>query len=305
MNEKVSILLSVYKPNEVFLTKQLLSLNNQTYDNLELIVWNDCPQCSIDIKIFNECITNFPFRIVDEHINLGYAKAFEKLVTLADGKYVCFCDQDDIWEEEKVELCVSALKAENGTVAVCDKSIIDENDKICVESVRKQSRWKSLIWSTGDDITSRSIFTCYATGMSIHAKKSEIEKFIPFANGFAHDHWLMAVLSADGKAVYVERPLVQYRRYGKNVTGVLSGVHCKRDYYNSRCNLTGFIGEFEKYFPNFKELPEIKKCNSARMSKNPFRLIRYRRFIPDIFIYEFFLGFCPDFVFKFFIEHFL
>ena len=192
MNDKVSILLSIYRPKEEFLKKQLLSLNAQTYDNLELVVWNDCPEVGVDEKLFSSCITAFPYKIYDEHINLGYAKAFEKLVTLANGEYICFCDQDDIWEKEKIEECISALKSENGTVAVCDKSIIDENDVLQVESVRKKSSWKCDTWFTGDDITGRAIFMCYSAGMAIHAQKSEVEELIPFVKTAAHDRWLVA-----------------------------------------------------------------------------------------------------------------
>lgn len=305
MNEKVSILLSIYKPKEEFLKKQLISLNEQTYDNLELVVWNDCPECAVNEQVFSNCITAFPYKVYDEHTNLGYAKAFEKLVTLADGEYICFCDQDDVWEKEKISECISALKKENGTVVVCDKSIIDEDDKISVKSVRANSSWKSETWSTGDDITGRAIFVCHSAGMSIHAKKSDVIKYIPFARNAAHDRWLMAVLSAQGKAVYVDKPLVKYRRYGKNVTGILNGVQNKREYYLKRCDNTDFINQFAKYFPKHPDLEGIKNCNKARMSGNPFKLIKYRKYIPDLFKYEFLLTFCPGVIFNLLVKKLL
>lgn len=298
MDAKVSILLSIYKPNEVFLKKQLASLNDQTYDNLELIVWNDCPDEAVNEDIFSTCITAFPYKIYNEHINLGYAKAFEKLVTLADGEYICFCDQDDIWEKDKIKKCIDALIKECGTVAVCDKSIIDENDNVTVKSVKAKSCLKYEKWNSGDDITDRAIFTCYSTGMAIHARKSDVMRFVPFPKSAAHDRWLMAVLSKAGKAVYVDEPLVRYRRYGKNVTGVLNGVNTKDEYYKKRCNNTEFIAEFEKHFPDYSKIDEIKKCNRARMQGNPFGLIKYRKYIPDVFKYEFLLTFCPNPIFK-------
>ena len=42
MKDRVDILLSVYDPNIDYLIKQLKSLNNQTYDNLKLYVFDDC-----------------------------------------------------------------------------------------------------------------------------------------------------------------------------------------------------------------------------------------------------------------------
>ena len=41
-NKQVDILLSVYNPNEDYLIKQLISINNQTYPNLKLIIFDDC-----------------------------------------------------------------------------------------------------------------------------------------------------------------------------------------------------------------------------------------------------------------------
>ena len=44
MKPKVVIALSIYKPNLKWLEELLISLNNQTYQNIELLVWNDFPE---------------------------------------------------------------------------------------------------------------------------------------------------------------------------------------------------------------------------------------------------------------------
>ncbi len=297
MSAKVSILLSVYKPNPEFLKKQLLSLNEQSYPNIDLVVWNDCPDCDLDEDLFAECITAFEYKLYDEKINLGYAKAFEKLVTLADGEYICFCDQDDIWEKDKIKLCISALKEQRGTVAVCDRSLMDENDNIYCESVKQSSKLACDRWNTGDDITAKTLFFCHAPGMSIHAKKSDVLEFTPFPKGVAHDRWLMTVLSAKGKAVYVDQPLIRYRRYGQNASGVLVGINSKQDYYKKRCDNTELINTFEAYFPKYNKLPAIKACNKARLNGSFWGILKSRKTIPDLYVYECFLSLCPNFFF--------
>ena len=297
---KVSILLSIYKPNETFLRKQLDSLNNQSYQNIELIVWNDCPDVPLNESLFKESITNFPYKLYDQHINLGYAKAFEKLITLASGKYISFCDQDDIWEHTKVSECVERLEEENGVVVVCDKVFINEMDQPFIPSGISNKLWKSETWSTGDDITNRAIFTSYSPGMAILALRDRAERYIPFPEKVAHDRWIMAVLSACGKAVKVKKPLVQYRRYQKNVTGTLYNINCKKDYYIKRADNTEMINCFERFFPKHPDLENIKKCNAARVSGNPFRIFKYREYIPDIYFFEILLAICPNFLFKFF-----
>ena len=65
MKKKVQVLLSVYKPNMEYLRKQLKSLNEQDYENLELLIFDDGASIQkCDISIFKEEITSFPFRIL-------------------------------------------------------------------------------------------------------------------------------------------------------------------------------------------------------------------------------------------------
>ena len=108
MNEKVDIVLSVYKPNIEFLEKQLESLNEQTYPNIEVIIHDDCVEERCDRAVFERKLTKIPYRILPyQDRNLGYTKAFERLVKNTTGAYIAFCDQDDIWLPEKIEKCVS------------------------------------------------------------------------------------------------------------------------------------------------------------------------------------------------------
>jgi hypothetical protein len=41
---------------------------------------------------------------------MGSNKTFERLTAFAEGKYVAYCDQDDIWEDNKIELLVNRLE---------------------------------------------------------------------------------------------------------------------------------------------------------------------------------------------------
>ena len=53
MDDKVQILLSVYKPNKEYLIKQLISLNDQDYQNLELLIFDDgfsVEKCEVEMQ---------------------------------------------------------------------------------------------------------------------------------------------------------------------------------------------------------------------------------------------------------------
>src|ERR1039457_2351233 len=94
----VSILLAVYKPNEAWFIEQLISLNEQTYENIELLVYDDCPEYPINEDIIKQYITKFSYTLIRGIKNEGSNKAFEELTKVSEGEIFAYCDQDDVWE---------------------------------------------------------------------------------------------------------------------------------------------------------------------------------------------------------------
>ena len=71
-NKQVDILLAVYNPNEEYLIKQLISLNNQTYPNLKLYIFDDCIKKRCNLDLFEKYITNFSYEVLpycEENLN--------------------------------------------------------------------------------------------------------------------------------------------------------------------------------------------------------------------------------------------
>ena len=298
--DKVDILLSIYDPNLNFLVKQLQSLNQQTYQNLELFVFDDCVINRTDREIIKKEITAFPVTFLSyEHHNLGYAKAFEKLIESSNGEYIAFCDQDDIWNNDKIEKCVNTLKKDNSLVVASDRTIIDENDNITISSVRKNSNKNYESWHTGDDIVKYNIFTTYAVGMCMVMDGKFARSILPISNFTGHDKWALCCAGIEGKISFIEEPLVQYRRHSNNVSGVLNGVNSKSEYYEKRVkNHQKIIEDLLKRYPNYKDKQEILEFSHGRLTKNRKILRKYRYLAPDIVKFEIVLSFVPGFLFK-------
>lgn len=131
--KKIIVLMSVYKPNTIWLSKQLESLNAQDYNNIELIVLDDCPEYPVNEDIFKKHIKNFNYCLIRGTKNLGYVKAFEKLTKIATERNVdvlAYCDQDDIWMNNKLSTCIKAFDDPDITLVSHNMSIIDEYDNI-------------------------------------------------------------------------------------------------------------------------------------------------------------------------------
>lgn len=283
-NNQVDILLSVYNPNEEYLIKQLISLNNQTYPNLKLYIYDDCIENRCNLDIFEKYITKFSWEILPYgKKNINYMCAFEKLVEKAQGEYIAFCDQDDIWMPDKIEKCIAYMNEKKIDLVVTDKQIIDAEDNIICNSVRRQSNKNYDNWNTYDDITKYNIFVTYAVGMSIVMKTKFAKSALPFSKYTGHDKWVLACTCTDGKVGYLNLPLVKYRRHGKNVSGVLVGIDSKEDYINQRIlpDLK-MINDFKKKYPDHKDLKEIESFAIARQEGDIKTLYKLRYLAPDI-----------------------
>lgn len=138
MKNKVCVLLSTYNGKK-FLEKQLNSLFFQTYKNFDLLIRDDGSNDDT-LKILNKYKINY---IKGE--NIGIVRSFFKLLEIALRKgyeYFLFCDQDDIWELNKIErqlLFISSKKEKLPILVHSDMKLINEKEKIISDSFFKFS----------------------------------------------------------------------------------------------------------------------------------------------------------------------
>jgi glycosyltransferase involved in cell wall biosynthesis len=114
MKPLVSIIIPAFNA-EKFLRKTLLSVQQQTYERLEIIIVNDGSTDSSD-QIAAECaLSDQRIKIISQ-TNSGVASARNHGLQCSSGDYVAFLDADDIWHPAKIERQVEVLLAStNGT----------------------------------------------------------------------------------------------------------------------------------------------------------------------------------------------
>lgn len=298
--KKVNVLLSVYNPNIDFLKEQLISISKQSYKNLEVIIFDDCVEHRCDIEIFEKYLSPIKYKILPyKNKNLGYVKAFELLVENADGEYIALCDQDDVWELDKIEKCVECLDKDGTVLVATDRSLIDENGHVFCKSVRHSKNAICEKWSTYDDIGIENFFQSGAPGMCMLMKTDFAKSTIPFSTYTGHDKWLLACANVCGGVSFLDEPLSKYRRYGKNVSGVLVGVDTVADYEKNRIlPHLNLIREFDERYPGYAGIDIAYKISSARLNHKIFELIRYRRYIPTLFKFEIVISILPHWMTK-------
>ena len=106
--ELVSIALCTYN-GEAYLKEQLDSLIDQTYPNCEIIIVDDCSKDGT-VDILKQYANEYPqIKLYINSENLGYTKNFEKAINLCNGEYIALCDQDDIWDKNKISIMIHRI----------------------------------------------------------------------------------------------------------------------------------------------------------------------------------------------------
>lgn len=133
-DDLISVILPIYNV-EKYLKRCLLSVCNQTYKNLEIILVNDgSKDDSLSIcKYFKE--KDKRIYIIDKK-NSGLASARNKGLEIAKGKYISFIDSDDWIEPDMIEHLYKLMVGFGADLSVCgffiDKSldVLPDNKKI-------------------------------------------------------------------------------------------------------------------------------------------------------------------------------
>src|SRR5690554_1499431 len=108
MTPSVSVIIATYK-REIELESALASLRTQTFDNFEIVLVDDNGNAEWNEKVktiadrFVENNPNIPFQYIVNFPNQGSAKTRNIGIDVANGKYITFLDDDDIYLPEKIK----------------------------------------------------------------------------------------------------------------------------------------------------------------------------------------------------------
>lgn len=146
---------------------------------------------------------------------------FESALIRAKGDYIFLSDQDDIWESNKVQVMLDALK--RATLVVSDCSVIDKNMELIKETFfQNKVRKKGVI---SNIICNNYLGCCMAF------RREVLYKALPFPKNIAmHDIWLGLCASAFYSVEFISDKLIKYRRHGDNASPTGETSHLKISY---------------------------------------------------------------------------
>jgi hypothetical protein len=164
-------------------------------------------------------------RLLQDNLgNVGVVENFNMLARATDMPYIAFADQDDVWEEDKLEVELELMRrmeqrhGQNTPLLVhSDLSVCDSRGQVTASSL-----WRFQGLNPEVKKFSRLLLQNNVTGCTILINKALKDLAFPVPKeAVMHDWWLALVASAAGQIGCLPRPLVRYRQHEKNQLGAV------------------------------------------------------------------------------------
>lgn len=220
----VQVLIATYN-GEKYIREQIESILNQSYKDIQILIRDDNSNDKTK-EIVKEYIRSFPNKVIliEDDVKCGSATSnFMQLVKHANAEYVMFCDQDDFWLTNKIEVTLAEM--------IKIEDIYGKDTPILVFAKHKavDSNLKDLDYSDAQTQTGRKrtalneliIQNCVAGCLSmvnraLYSIMGDYNKDI-----LMHDWWAALIASSMGQIGYIPEIVMLYRQHGDNVVGAV------------------------------------------------------------------------------------
>ncbi len=199
---KISVVMSVYN-GEKYLKEAIQSILQQTYQDFEFIIINDCSTDKTNeiIKSFNDP----RIKVIDNQENIGLTKSLNKGVGVAKGQYIARMDADDVSLPHRFKTQIEFLE-KNFQYALVGSSYYQINDtgkirvytKVLIGNLELHSGLLEQNWFVHGSVMIRKSAFISCNGYNEEFK-------------YAQDYDLWLRLSEHFKIANIEEPLYYWR----------------------------------------------------------------------------------------------
>lgn len=245
----ISIIITTYKRNPEIVARAITSVINQTYKNWELFVIDDSPNDYRERENVKKIVNSFKnskISYIQLPKNMGACKARNEGLRLSSGEYIAFLDDDDVWDNTKLEKQLKRFNELDDKYALVYCGSIYYNEK------KNKYKLHDSIFKSGD-VFDELIMKNFIGGSSFPLIRADVIKEL---GGFDEtllacqdlDMWLR--ISKKYYIDYVEEPLVIYYLHdGEQIST------------NPQKRLQGTKRKIEKYLDYLKTHPkQYHKC---------------------------------------------
>lgn len=156
-NPLISIIVPIYNV-EKYLEKCILSLINQTYKNIEILLINDGTEDNSE-KIIEKYIDNPKIKYFKK-INGGLSDARNYGYLKSSGEYIGFVDSDDWIEDNMYEKMLEEMMKYDAELGIAGFRIVNSNNKILKEFIPEKVEMTDILLASfaWNKLYSRTLF---------------------------------------------------------------------------------------------------------------------------------------------------
>lgn len=215
----IAIILGFYN-GKTYIFEQLESIVNQSKKGLNVFIF--CDHCNekltkSELNLHNKKFTNIS--IIERASNFGFAKNFlQGLKDVGtDYDYYAFSDQDDIWENNKIEEALKEISKFNFSkpVLYCSRTAYFSNN--CSKEIgssrhfKKGANFKNALIQ---NIAGGNTIVMNKEARNLVVSSLKCREFV------SHDWWCYQLISAaGGEIIYSSKKSLKYRQHDENLIG--------------------------------------------------------------------------------------
>jgi glycosyltransferase involved in cell wall biosynthesis len=202
-----------------FLTDSVQGILRQTHTDFELIIIDDCSSDNSWEIVSRLAKNDARIKTIRHELNLGASRSRNDGLRIAGGGYIGFCDADDIWEPDKLEVQILLLeKNPNFDMTCCDAIIIDENGQY---TKRRFSGEFPPPKSASGDLFSNLVRSNFINAQTVLMRRKCLitAGYFDEKIKWVEDWWYWINISRWHLILYCEQPLARYRVHSRS-TGV-------------------------------------------------------------------------------------
>jgi len=209
----VSVVVPSYN-HEAYIEECILSVLNQTYKNIELIVVDD-GSTDRSREILERLQNQFHFVLLFQE-NQGISKTMNKAISLSHGKYISSSASDDFMMPDKIERQVNYMESDPDCSLVFGKVHMVDNNSQIIEGLTVVDPVEDVVGSVPFE---KLIEGNCIPAASVMYKKEAWEQCGKYdENSIIEDWGLWLEFAYSGKIVYLDEYFAYYRWHGDNLT---------------------------------------------------------------------------------------
>jgi len=135
-NDLVSIITPCYNCSR-YISQMIESVLAQTYFNWELLITDDCSTDNSREIVQSYCAKDSRIKLLQLENNSGAGVARNKSIEEAKGRFIAFCDSDDLWTPDKLEKQIRFIEDNGYKFVFCQALVIDTDNNVVGFNKRK------------------------------------------------------------------------------------------------------------------------------------------------------------------------